>query len=184
MYGIFTNVGDNFFTASANCLVSRQFLRDAIPYSKNINQRNSNGDTLLMVFARPQYLDAQFDKASCKALIAAGVDLNAQNDVGETVCTLASKPEQRLWFIEQGADPTLRRHDGKDVMDLITPILESFSKIKANKTNLATENPAASTERLQTESDYIKLRDTILEFKKKRATEAGSSVEVENRNEN
>ena len=195
MHGMYSHVGDNLFTLNASFLVSRQFFRDAISYSKNINQRCENGDTLLMAFTRSQFYTGQLDTDSCEALIAAGVDLNAQNNFGETVCTLYRQPDQILWFIERGADPTIRRNDGKDVMDLITPILESISNSKISEANLAIERPStnptafargpvANTEQLRMESDYIKLRDAILDFKKKRATEAGSPDRAENRNEN
>jgi ankyrin repeat protein len=182
MHGMYSNVGDTLFTANASFLVSRQFLRDAIPYSKNINQRSSNGDTLLMAFARPQYMGTQFDKASCESLIAAGVDLNAQNALGESVCTLSySQPEKCLWFIEKGADPSLRQNDGTELLDLVSRRLEEISKINANKPDqLGAESYAARIQSLQLESDYLALRDAILEFKKKRATEAGSTDEAEN----
>jgi ankyrin repeat protein len=166
--GTYSNIGDNFFTLLASFnWISRELYRDAIPYSKNINQRSPNGDTLLMIFAR-QWLAYGFDKVTCDALVAAGVDLNAQNNLGDSVCTLSSsEPEKCLWFIEHGANPTLRRHDGKELLDLLKSPLERIEKLRTDETSWRNqESPTARADRLGQDQQLLRLRDKVIDYKR------------------
>jgi hypothetical protein len=164
--GTYSQIGDNFFTLlSTFPWTSRQVYRDAIPYSKNINQRSQNGDTLLMYFARFNIADYEFDKVTCEALVAAGVDLNAQNNLGDSVCTLSSlEPEKCIWFIERGANPTLRRHDGKELLDLLESEMERIEKLRKLRTNQ--ESPKAEANRFGQNQQLLRLRDMVIEYKR------------------
>ena len=147
-HGTRCHAGDSMLFTT---LSLQDYLLDAIPYSNDVNQRRLNGDTLLMAHVRGDFwtLHRSPNFELLKALIKSGVKLNAQNDLGQTVCMEAiNSPALCLWLIDEGADPLLRSNEGKDLLALLTPILE-------NQETLETTARA----------DYLKLRDRVLKIK-------------------
>lgn len=148
LHGTRSMIGDSMLFTSMR---RSDYLLDAIPYSNDVNQRSLNGDTLLIAYIRRDVWTSYIRAPNfelLKVLIESGVHLDAKNDLGQTACMEAIRnPELCLWLIDKGANPLLRNHKGKDLLELLVPILEHEEK----------QGTTSS-------SKYLKLRDVLLKM--------------------
>eukprot|EP01087_Luapelamoeba_hula_P015148 TRINITY_DN4490_c1_g2_i1.p1 TRINITY_DN4490_c1_g2~~TRINITY_DN4490_c1_g2_i1.p1 ORF type:complete len:624 (+),score=131.54 TRINITY_DN4490_c1_g2_i1:159-2030(+) len=90
-----------------------------------VNARNKPGASPLRLAAsnESELVDKNRFLLTCKHLIAAGADINAQNDQGNTalhgLIVKEGTYDNIRFCIENGADPHLRNRDGKSSVDLV-----------------------------------------------------------------
>ena len=103
--------------AYPNRLKRPEFFEAGIGYTKEPNQRFSNGDTLAHFCAKNAM--SKSDLSLLMKIIATGVDLNAKNERGETACHVAinHNPDGLLILILAGADPKIPFPDGRELVD-------------------------------------------------------------------
>lgn len=96
------------------------------PYGLDLRERMPDGGTLLhRLFQQRSVIRASFPQevAILDILLAEGLDINAQNDTGQTVLHIAAPNAIDAASIEllldRGADPTVRDANGKRALDLI-----------------------------------------------------------------
>jgi hypothetical protein len=94
----------------------------ALKYTKNVNQLD-RGENLLHRFLQPGVAY----KRGLRALIKAGVDLNAKGRFGCTPCHLAvTFPSMCVELLEAGADPSIKNDRGFDVAEVLEHELASL----------------------------------------------------------
>ncbi len=107
-----------------------EFFFAALEYTDNINQRDAHGNTLLLVCLGGQGISST-NEGSLQRLLRSGVELDAQNEFGDTAALVAlgwDRPLFSLRILEAGAVLDIRDRSGKTVADrlaskLMQPVL-------------------------------------------------------------
>lgn len=102
---------------------------EALPYSKNVNQRLGPNNLLHIYFLAGLVAS----ESNLQKLIAAGIDVNAVGSYGCTPCLLAassSRPRLCIILIEAGADPTIADDEGNDVLSRLQRNRENLAKLR------------------------------------------------------
>lgn len=92
----------------------------ALDHSRQADPRDAAGKTLLL-FTVDRLGGTMGTKTMLARIIDQGVDLNAQNEYGDTAAMMATghdRPDLALQILEAGADPAIRDHRGKSIADL------------------------------------------------------------------
>ncbi len=94
-----------------------QFCEAALPYSKDVNRLRGGKDNLLHAHFQTQLPY----EPTVRALIKAGVDVNAIGSYGYTPCHYATseKPEICIPLIEAGSNPNIRNEEGRNVLEML-----------------------------------------------------------------
>lgn len=95
------------------------FFFAALKHTREIDQRDWHGDTLLLLAVNPLRSNLT-GKAVLTQIIRRGVDLDAQNQYGSTAAMLAvndNRPQAALQIFVAGADPNIRNHRSETVAD-------------------------------------------------------------------
>lgn len=96
--------------------IRQKFLESALKYTRDPNQRDGNGGTLLHRFS----IFVGGTEEAFELLLKYGVDINATNKYGSTaVMEFYGFPTLCLFLLNRGADPTIKDHAGRDLRSFV-----------------------------------------------------------------
>lgn len=107
-----------------------QFFFAAFAHTRNVNQLDGGGSTLLHVATSPWAIYSVSQK-SLQRLIDSGIDLDVQDKDGTTAALNAiiwERPLFCLQLLESGADPDLREKVGHNVADILSMKMSSYQR--------------------------------------------------------
>lgn len=119
--------GDSVLFTSLRYFKPR-FCLAALEHSRDANQSDRHGQNLLYVFLQP----GSGGQENLKALLDAGIDLNAQGKYGSTPCHRAlrlANPGLCIQLLQAGADPSIQNDEGHDLADSLERLLANLANV-------------------------------------------------------